>query len=406
MNQVSSTPPKDTDDQSVQGAAKLDLLHTKAEAQSRLVIIEVHVVLIPLRSANRLLRTVDEAISLEKLQHLRRFAKASSLSTVVRERLHRHRHGNCDSSASFVPSPQSISANVADHNTDHLTSVDSHLYFLICPTTTLSREEAVRILVLASSEEDDFSSCLRTLPVPARPPKSHEQAVQWSRDYWPTVYKKHHPDTPHPSIAAQMRHAVGPFAAKWLDLAKKVSVEAADSCFGEQIGAAVVNPGTDAGPAVVVAAGDARWKMGNAQNPMSHAVMRAIGMVARRRREIFNPDASDSNDLSLDHPLTLTEHTAYSSKALLAGGYLCMELEIYVTHEPCVMCSMAILHSRFTKVVFATRMPQTGALTAENQLGLGYGLWWLPELNWRLLCWQYTDGKTRDENLCRENVHA
>lgn len=69
------------------------------------------------------------------------------------------------------------------------------------------------------------------------------------------------------------------------------------------------------------------------------------------------------------------------------AGYLCHELEIYCTHEPCVMCSMAILHSRFGKMIFQHRMPRTGGMCADGDLG--HGLFWRKELNWTLLAWQW-----------------
>lgn len=55
------------------------------------------------------------------------------------------------------------------------------------------------------------------------------------------------------------------------------------------------------------------------------------------------------------------------------------------------MCSMAMIHSRFTRVVFERRMHNTGALTAEGLLG--YGLFWRKELNWTMLAWQWNTNK-------------
>ncbi|KAI0991390.1 hypothetical protein K3495_g16797 [Podosphaera aphanis] len=68
------------------------------------------------------------------------------------------------------------------------------------------------------------------------------------------------------------------------------------------------------------------------------------------------------------------------------SGYLCHNLEIYCTHEPCVACSMALVHSRFGRVVFAQQMPRSGGLTADGVLG--HGLFWRKELNWNMLAWQ------------------
>jgi tRNA-specific adenosine deaminase 3 len=70
----------------------------------------------------------------------------------------------------------------------------------------------------------------------------------------------------------------------------------------------------------------------------------------------------------LDLPLTPLERSCFANPALSARGYLCLHLELYTTHEPCVMCSMALLHSRFGRVVFWRAMPRTGALFAERQM--------------------------------------
>jgi hypothetical protein len=70
----------------------------------------------------------------------------------------------------------------------------------------------------------------------------------------------------------------------------------------------------------------------------------------------------------LNKPLTTFEAAAFARDVLAPRGYLCVGLELYVTHEPCLMCSMALLHSRFDRIVFARRMPRTGGLTAETLL--------------------------------------
>ncbi|KAG4444244.1 hypothetical protein IFR05_000219 [Cadophora sp. M221] len=86
------------------------------------------------------------------------------------------------------------------------------------------------------------------------------------------------------------------------------------------------------------------------------------------------------------------------------NGYLCHELEIYCTHEPCVMCSMAIVHSRFGRVVFKRRMGETGGLCADGELG--HGLFWRKELNWTLLGWQWVHDVGEKEAEANSHLHA
>ncbi|KAL8915395.1 MAG: hypothetical protein Q9171_000265 [Xanthocarpia ochracea] len=182
--------------------------------------------------------------------------------------------------------------------------------------------------------------------------------------------------------------------------------------------------------------------------------MRAIGMVARKRRDLAsqsqrqrNPPPFPSPTVSqeiepsppshqdpgsesqthgkpkrnhfIDHPLTPLEQYIYTHSPLERGGYLCLDLDIYLSHEPCVMCSMAILHSRFSKIVFARRMLRMGGMSAEGEdhesggdggnnddddgnddkntnnnhekTSPGYGLFYRPELNWRMLAWRWDD---------------
>jgi tRNA-specific adenosine deaminase 3 len=71
-------------------------------------------------------------------------------------------------------------------------------------------------------------------------------------------------------------------------------------------------------------------------HPLDHAVMRAIADVAQ------------TNDP--------------------AEQYICTQLDVYVLVEPCVMCSMALVHSRCDRVIFSLRDPKFGALASNYRL--------------------------------------
>lgn len=290
----------------------------------------------------------------------------------------------------------------------------SVLYLLVCSATSVSADDVVHVLSSnVTFQMENAKLRVQLALVPAQAPSSEEQAKQWSQDYWPSVYKKHHPHGPAPSVLSHAVDALRPLSGTWMAMARTAASDCARLSMGERFGAVVVDPNMAGGATAVATAGDARWKGKSEQqtressNVMAHAAMRVIGIVARKRREAFptNLAGSPNADRFLDYPLTPWESKIYSRDAIEPGGYLCTGLQIFLTHEPCVMCSMAILHSRFDQVVFAKRMPPTGALSAEVP-GLGYGLFWLPGLNWKMLAWQFVDEMDQQDALPACAIHA
>ena len=65
----------------------------------------------------------------------------------------------------------------------------------------------------------------------------------------------------------------------------------------------------------------------------------------------------------IDHhdPTAHAEMQALRSAAAHLGNYRLSECSMYVTLEPCVMCSGAMLHGRLKRVVFGASDPKTGA---------------------------------------------
>lgn len=112
------------------------------------------------------------------------------------------------------------------------------------------------------------------------------------------------------------------------------------------MGVVVVNPATNA----VVAATSIRKTL----NPLHHAVIVAVDLVARSQGGGALPLTSELNtmDDAVD-PNT--------------NSYLCTDCEVYLTHEPCIMCCMALLHSR-VKTVFFIENCRGGGLVTEARL--------------------------------------
>lgn len=283
---------------------------------------------------------------------------------------------------------------------------------------------------------------------------------------------------PPPKILRATQTSIAPKAGYYLSLAGQVAREANSMGRGRGIGAVIVDPaiaassndcgnpqgGEEMDNCVVAVAGDARYcapgildRRNPGENgyeadceggPEFHAIMRAVEMVATRRRDDRVATTTESSSTVRNTTLTpLESHylcrpaspsqytlttetdtdTDKSTGRILsraAGGYLCTDLDIYITHEPCLACSMGMLLSRFRSITFPQRgrlvtgglasmessqSPSTRELErSENNTGddenkdevdgkqtqkreTYYGLHWRKELNWRAMCFEFVD---------------
>ncbi|CAK7232403.1 hypothetical protein SEUCBS140593_008249 [Sporothrix eucalyptigena] len=399
------------------------------------------------------------------------------------------------------------------------TGKSNWVYVMLGLEATLSRKQITEALAKVDGFEEGVF--IASIPVPLLAPTSQIQAALWTSQFWPTMYRKNNPLGPHPSLVIRATDEIADDAPIWMALANEMAVKAKQAKLGEAMGACIVYRGED-GPRLVAVAGDARWqhqhKSSKTGNPMAHAVLRAISMVAQklvraekksqRKRSVASIASTASNEnqppakaaptspvtapaadsgftdsstgtggsnktikappplqplkdtdegtvvcqvhnevqdrvrdrlsrgrdrghaghrqrlafeVFKDKPLLEEEERIFTEEHPTPDGYLCHGLELYVTHEPCAMCSMAILHSRMGKVIFANRMPLTGGLSAEDRILIpsttsdgpsakkprsstsgispngipegesthGLGLFWRRELNWSFLAWEW-----------------
>jgi tRNA(adenine34) deaminase len=84
-----------------------------------------------------------------------------------------------------------------------------------------------------------------------------------------------------------------------------------------------------------------------------------VGAVVVRAGQVI---ASGHNAPLCSHdPTAHAEVNAMRAAAKILGNYRLDDCTLYVTLEPCAMCSGAALHARFKRVVFGATEPKTGA---------------------------------------------
>ena len=94
-------------------------------------------------------------------------------------------------------------------------------------------------------------------------------------------------------------------------------------------------------------------------HPLHHAVMVAIDLVAKAQGggaydygKYLTLQPSDAGDLYYNSLFYQNSLQSTSNSCDKSSHYICTKLNIYVTVEPCVMCSMALLHSRISRVFY------------------------------------------------------
>ncbi len=97
-----------------------------------------------------------------------------------------------------------------------------------------------------------------------------------------------------------------------------------------------------------------------------------VGAIVVNNGEIIG--RGSNAPISLNDPSAHAEIQALRDAAKTLNNYRLIECTLYVTLEPCVMCTGAIQHARIAKLVYGASDPKTGAcgsvvnLMTENKL--------------------------------------
>jgi tRNA(adenine34) deaminase len=83
-----------------------------------------------------------------------------------------------------------------------------------------------------------------------------------------------------------------------------------------------------------------------------------VGAVVVREGELIAQ--AFNQPISRHDPTAHAEILALRAAGERLGNYRLPGCELFVTLEPCAMCAMALMHARFSRVVFAAQDPKTG----------------------------------------------
>lgn len=221
--------------------------------------------------------------------------------------------------------------------------VATYIEALLCPDTFIDAN------ILESWLEEDpalasASKTLRAIRVPYEAPLIKEIAQDWSTKFWPMAWKgnPHHQALKTSTIDTTREANIVKMLAQFHKLNSR-------SPFATIIGR---ENATNGKFEVLCYALDERN-----EHPLKHSIMNAISQIASQELEQRNASGD-------------------------SVGYLCHNLLVYTTHEPCCMCAMALVHSRIGRLTYLFAHDR-GAI--ESSLFIGDR----KDLNWSFDIWRW-----------------
>lgn len=125
-------------------------------------------------------------------------------------------------------------------------------------------------------------------------------------------------------------------------------------------------------------------------HPLRHAALCAVELAAKRDVEAFPEkehvqtliDARREEKIKRDEEIRADEKKRKREEKtkgstvtdIMGRPYLCTGYDIFLAREPCIMCAMALVHSRVKRVIFAAPDGVNGALSGKPGVGRLHGV--------------------------------
>ncbi|KAG5365982.1 tRNA-specific adenosine deaminase subunit TAD3 [Yarrowia sp. B02] len=219
-------------------------------------------------------------------------------------------------------------------------------------------------------------------------PFTKQESVEWSKNAWPIMWRGN-------TAAIQTKLSESEFSEMKQKLQEVISLSKTNAGTGElPVATVIVDPKTGE---VLSRKLDTRKQQGN---PLNHCTMEAIAEIASQelaRRQERGTSKQEKERL-VGEGQNGAEGDDEDDRL-----YLCLDMHVYTTHEPCPMCSMALNHSRVGRLVYVESSPGSGGI--EPNSGGSHGIHWNPQLNWKYEVWKWV-GEDLDVEKVDESVNA